>query len=90
LLQGYSDQMMPLDQRGEALGCGGSDGISQRQVLQHLGIAGLDGTAAECKSRLPAARGEKHGGHWGGTVKNPTLTGWPQRHDKDVPQGCMA
>jgi hypothetical protein len=39
-LAGRLDQILPLHQREQAPGRDGSDGIGQRQVLQHQGIAG--------------------------------------------------
>jgi hypothetical protein len=45
-------------------------------VLQHQGIAGPQGRAAEEAI-------------WG-TAENPTPTGQPQRRGKDAPQGRMA
>ncbi len=46
-LAGHLDQILPLHQREQAPGGGRSDGISQGQVLQHQGIAGMQGGAAE-------------------------------------------
>ena len=46
-LAGHLDQIFPLHQREQAPGSGGGNGISQRQVLQHQGITGLEGRAAE-------------------------------------------
>jgi hypothetical protein len=44
---GHLDQILPLYQREQAPGSSGSNGISQRQMLQHQGIAGTQGRAAE-------------------------------------------
>ena len=56
-LTGHLDQILPLRQRDEAPGGGGSQGIGERQVLQHQGIAGLEGSAAERLSLLLAMGG---------------------------------
>jgi hypothetical protein len=88
-LPGHLDQILPLHQREQAAGSCGSNGIGQGNVLQHQGIAGLEGSAAERLSRLLAAGGGKRGSHLG-TAENPTPTGQPQRCGKDAPQGRMA
>ena len=54
---GYLDQILPLHQREQAPGSGGSDGIGQGQVLQHQSIAGFEGRTAEGLSLLLAAGG---------------------------------
>ena len=54
-LAGHLEQILPLHQREQAPGGGGSDGISQGQVLQHQRIAGLEGRTAEGLSLLLAA-----------------------------------
>ena len=77
-LTGHLDQILPLHQREEAPGGGGSQGISERQVLQHQGIAGTQGRTDERLGLLLAARGGKRGSHLG-TAENPTPTGRPQR-----------
>ena len=46
-LAGYLDQILPLHQREQAPGSSGGNDIGQRQVLQHQGITGLEGRAAE-------------------------------------------
>ena len=46
-LAGHLDQILPLHQREQAPGHGRGDGIGQGQVLQHQGIAGMQGRAAE-------------------------------------------
>ncbi len=46
-LTGHLDQILPPHQREQAPGGGSGNGISQRQVLQHQGITGLEGRAAE-------------------------------------------
>jgi hypothetical protein len=73
----YLDQILPLDQREEAAGYSGGNGISQGQVLQHKGIAGTESRAGKWDSHL-------------GTAENPTPNGQPQGCDKDAPQGRMA
>ena len=80
---GYLDQILPLQQREEAPGGGGSQGISQGQVLQHQGIAGTQGRTAEKRGLLLATGGGSGGSHLrdGG---EPHPTGRPQRHGKDV------
>ena len=77
-LSGHLDQILPLHQREQTPSGGGGNGISQRQVLQHQGITGLEGRAAEGRS------GEEAGEAIGGTAKNPTPTDRPQRRDKDA------
>ena len=42
-LAGHSYQILPLHQREQAPGYGGGDGISQRNVILHQEIAGLEG-----------------------------------------------
>ena len=54
---GHLDQILPLHQREEAPGGGGSQGISERQVLQNQGISGPEGRTAEALSLLLAAGG---------------------------------
>ena len=56
-LAGHLEQILPLHQREQAPGSGGSDGIGQGQVLQHQSIAGLEGRTAEGLSLLLAAGG---------------------------------
>ncbi len=46
---GHLDQILPHHQREEAPGGGGSQGIGERQVLQHQGIAGTQGRTAETR-----------------------------------------
>ncbi len=46
-LTSHLDQILPLHQREQAPGGGGSDGIGKGQVLQHQGIAGTEGRAAK-------------------------------------------
>ncbi len=46
-LASHLDQILPLHQREQAPGHGGGDGIGKGQVLQHQGIAGKQGRAAE-------------------------------------------
>ena len=87
-LPGHLDQILPLHQREQAPGSGGGDGIGQGQVLQHQGIAGLEGRTAEglgccCWRREREAREAI----WG-TAENPTPTGRPQRRGKDAPLGA--
>ena len=60
---GHLDQILPLHQREEAPGGGGSQGISQGQVLQHQGIAGPEGRTAERRGLLLAAGGGSGGSH---------------------------
>jgi len=73
-LTGHLDQILPLHQREQAPGGGGSNGnrsaeafrYGQRQVLQHQGITGLEGRTAEgLACRLLAAGGGKRGSHLG-------------------------
>jgi len=64
-LTGHLDQILALHQREQAPGSDGSDGIGQRQVLQHQDITGLEGSAAQACSRLLAAGGGKQGSHLG-------------------------
>jgi hypothetical protein len=84
---GHLDQILPLHQREEAQGGGGSQGIGERQVLQHQGIAGTQGRTDERLGLLLAAGGGSGGSHLG-TAKNPTPNGRPQRHGKDGPLGA--
>ena len=56
-LTGHLDEILPLHQREEAPGDGGSQGISEREVIQHQGIAGTQGRAGERRGLLPAAGG---------------------------------
>ena len=62
---GHLDQILPLHQREEAPGGGGSQGISQGQVLQHQGITGSQGRTAESRGLLLAAGGGSGGSHLG-------------------------
>jgi hypothetical protein len=62
-LPGHLDQIFPLHQREEAPGGGGSQGISEREVLQHQGITGPQGRTAEGRGLLLAAGGGNGGGH---------------------------
>ena len=62
-LTGHLDQILPLHQREEAAGGGGSEGISQGQVLQHQGIAGTQGRTAERRGLLLATGGGSGGSH---------------------------
>ena len=60
---GHLDQILPLHQREEAPGGGGSEGIGQGQVLQHQGIAGTQGRTAERRGLLLATVGGSGGSH---------------------------
>ena len=60
---GHLDQILPLNQREEAPGGGGSQGISQGQVLQHQSLASLEGRTAEKRGPLLAAGGGSGGSH---------------------------
>ena len=60
---GHLDQIFPLHQREEAPGGGGSQGIGEREVLQHQGIAGTQGRTAERRGLLLAAGGGSGGSH---------------------------
>ncbi len=62
-LTGHLDQILPLRQREEAPGGGGSQGISERQVLQNQGISGPEGRTAERLGLLLEARGGSEGSH---------------------------
>ena len=73
-LAGHLDQIFPLHQREQTPGGGGSDGIGQGQMLQHQGIAGTQGRAAEGGS----------GGSHRQDGEEPHPTGRPQRHGKDA------
>ena len=80
---GHLDRILPLHQREQAPGSSGSQGISQEQVLQHQGIAGLEGRTAG-KRRLLLAAGSGSVEATSGTAENPTPNGRPQRCGKDA------
>ena len=46
-LPGHLDQNLPLHQREQAPGGGGSEDIGEREVLQHQGIASTESRTAE-------------------------------------------
>ena len=58
-LTGHLDQILPLHQREQAPGGGGSEGIGEGQVLQHQGIAGPQGRTAESWGLLCGGRGKR-------------------------------
>ena len=62
-LTGHLDQIFPLHQREEAPSGGGSQGISEREVLQHQGITGPQGRKADRRGLLLATGGGSGGGH---------------------------
>jgi hypothetical protein len=63
-LAGHLDQIFLLHQREQTPGGGGSQGIGEREVLQHQSIAGLESRTAEgLACRLLAAGGGTEGSH---------------------------
>ena len=99
-LAGRLDQIIPLHQRKQAPGHDGGDGnrsaevfrYSQRQVLQHRGIARSKGCSRQGRGlRLAARRGSKGSHRRDGTEPHPQrLAGSPRqvRPAEAEPQGA--
>jgi hypothetical protein len=64
-LPGHLDQNLPLHQREQAPGGGGSEDIGEREVLQHQGIASTESRTAEDWGLLLVAQGVREGNHLG-------------------------
>ena len=86
---GHLDQILPLHQREEAPGGGGSEGISERKVLQHQGIAGTQGRTTEKRGLLLAAGGGSGGSHLrDGGEPHPQRPAAAPRQGRPTPEGA--
>jgi hypothetical protein len=86
---GHLDQILPLHQREEAPGGGGSQGIGEREVLQHQGIAGTQGRTAERRGLLLAAGGGSGGSHLrDGREPHPQRPAAAPRQGRPTPEGA--
>jgi len=87
---GHLDQILPLHQREEAPGGGGSEGIGEREVLQHQSIAGLESRTAEgLACRLLAAGGGTEGSHLrDGGEPHPHRSAAAPRQGRPTPEGA--
>ncbi len=86
---GHLDQILPLHQREQPPGGGGSQGIGERQVLQHQGIAGTQGRTAERRGLLLVAGGGSGESHLrDGGEPHPHRPAAAPRQGRQTPEGA--
>lgn len=88
-LSRHLDQIFRLHQREQAPDGGGSEGISELEVLQHQGITGPQGRTAERRGLLLAAGGGSELSHLrGGGEPHPHRPAEALRQGRPTPEGA--